>query len=272
VKTKSEDDKGEHKMNAKTRSTPMLLVLAVGTVFLAFAVSVSAQVQTETNTTSQTPTVTTKTVGGTIVYLSGNNMIVKMDDGTLKDFNNVSPTATAMVDGKEITIKDAKVGMHLTKTITTTTTPKIITTTQSVTGKVWQVSPPNSVILTLEDGKNQQFKIPKDQKFNVDGQMVDAWGLKKGMMVTATKVVEAPETVVTQQAKITGSMPPPPPPPPADQPILVAVVIPVPAAEPAPAAAPAALPKTGSPLPLIGMLGFLSLAASLGLRAVRGIS
>jgi len=259
-------------MNSKTRWTPVLLVLAVGTVFLAFALSVSAQVQTETNTTSQTPTVTTKTVGGTIVYLSGNNMIVKMDDGTLKDFNNVSPTATAMVDGKEITIKDAKVGMHLTKTITTTTTPKIVTTTQSVTGTVWQVSPPNSVILTLEDGKNQQFKIPKGQQFNVDGQMVDAWGLKKGMKISATRVVEAPETVVTQQAKISGTMPPPPPPPPPDQPILVAVVVPVPVAEPAPAAAPAALPKTGSPLPLIAMLGFLSLAASLGLRAIRGIS
>jgi len=34
-------------------------------------------------------------------------------------------------------------------------------------------------------------------------------------------------------------------------------------------AAPAALPKTGSPLPLIGLLGFLSLASSLGLRAFR---
>jgi hypothetical protein len=271
VKTKSEDDKGEHKMNAKTRSTQVLLTLA-GTICLAFALSLSAQVQTDTSTTSQTPTVTTKTVGGTIVYLNGNDLIIKMDDGTLKHISNVSPTQTATVDGKQITIKDAKVGMHLTKTITTTSTPKIVTTTQSVTGTVWQVSPPNSVILTLEDGKNQQFKIPKGQKFNVDGQETDAWGLRKGMKISATRVVEAPETVVTQQAQISGTMPPPPPPPPPDQPILVAVVVPVPAAEPAPAPAPAALPKTGSPLPLIGMLGFLSLAASLGLRAVRGIS
>jgi LPXTG-motif cell wall-anchored protein len=257
-------------MNAKTRWTQVWLTLAAGTICLAFALSLSAQVQTETSTTAQTPTVTTKTVGGTIVYVSGNDLIIKMDDGTLRHLTNVSPTATAMVDGKEITVKDAKVGMHLTKTITTTTTPKTITTTQSVTGTVWQVSPPNSVILTLEDGKNQQFKIPKGQKFNVDGQETDAWGLKKGMKISATKIVEAPETVVTQQAKITGSMPPPPPPPPADQPILVAVIVPVPVAEPAPA--PAALPKTGSSLPLIGLLGFLSLAASLGVRAVRGIS
>jgi hypothetical protein len=43
-----------------------------------------------------------------------------------------------------------------------------------VTGKVWRVSPPNSVILTLEDGTNQSFNIPKGQKFNVDGQETDA--------------------------------------------------------------------------------------------------
>jgi LPXTG-motif cell wall-anchored protein len=257
-------------MNRKTRSTPVLLTLAAGMICLAFALSLSAQVQTETNTASQTPSSTTKTVGGTIVYVNGNDLILKMDDGTLKHISNVSPTQTATVDGKEITIKDAKVGMHLTKTITTTTTPKIITTTQSVTGTVWQVSPPNSVILTLDDGKNQQFKIPKGQKFNVDGQETDAWGLRKGMKISATRVVEAPETVVTQQAQISGTMPPPPPPPPPDQPILVAVVVPVPAA--APEAAPAALPKTGSSLPLIGLLGFLSLAASFGVRAIRGIS
>jgi hypothetical protein len=39
-----------------------------------------------------------------------------------------------------------------------------------VTGKVWHVSPPSSVILTLEDGTNQSFKIPKGQKFTSMGK------------------------------------------------------------------------------------------------------
>jgi hypothetical protein len=43
---------------------------------------------------------------------------------------------------------------------------------------------------------------------------------------------------------------------------------PAPAAEPAPAPEPApALPKTASPFPLIGLLGLLSLASGIGLRA-----
>src|SRR3974390_3723850 len=100
--------------------------------------------------------------------------------------------------------------MKLEKTVTTTNTPQTITTVQTVTGKVWHVNPPNSVVLTLEDGTNQQFTIPKDQKFNVDGQMTDAWGLKKGMTVSATKVVEEPAKSVHVQQQLSGSMPPPP--------------------------------------------------------------
>ncbi|MGC2196515.1 MAG: LPXTG cell wall anchor domain-containing protein, partial [Terriglobales bacterium] len=114
---------------------------------------------------------------------------------------------------------------------------------------------------------NQSFKIPKGQKFNVDGQTLDAFGLKKGMRISATKVVEVPETVITQEKKLTGKLPPPPPPPPADVPILVAAAEPAPA--PAEEAAPEKLPKTGSPLPLIGLLGLLFSGTSFGMRMLR---
>ena len=258
-------------MNSRTGWMRVLLVLAVGAIILAFAVSMSAQVQTTTTTTSGKATKTSKTVSGEIVYVNGRDLIIKMDDGTLRHFNNVPDSARAIVDGKEIGIKDAKVGMKLEKVTTTVTTPQVITTTKTVTGKVWHVAPPRSVILTMEDGKNQEFKIPPGQKFNVNGQMTDAWGLKKGMVVSATQVVEQPVQVVTQHAKLTGQMPPPPPAPPADQPILVAVITEeVPAPTPAaPEAAPAALPKTGGELPLLFMLGFASLTGSAGVRVFR---
>ena len=250
--------------------TRLWLVLAVAAICLAFAMSVSAQVQTQSNTAAETATKEVKVERGEVVYVNGNDLVIKMQDGTIRHFPNVPDSARATVDGKEVGIHDVKVGMKLEKTITTTTTPKLVTTVQSVTGRVWHVNPPNSVILTLEDGTNQQFKIPKGQKFNVDGQMVDAWGLKKKMKITATKVVEEPVTSVSVQKELTGTMPPPPPP---DQPIIIAVLTPAPA--PAAAAAPdapAELPKTGSFLPLFGLLGALSLASSLGLRAFRRIA
>lgn len=207
-------------MNPKTTWKAVLLRLTVGITCVAFTLGMSAQVQTQTTTTSQPATVETTVERGEIVYLNGNEMIVKMEDGTLRHFANVPESAKATVNGKEIGIHEAKVGMKLEKTITTTSTPKTITTVQTVTGKVWQVNPPDTVILTLENGTNQQFKIPKDQKFNIDGQMVDAWGLRKGMKVSATKIVEVPEVHVTQEHRLTGTMPPPPVPAP-ELPILV---------------------------------------------------
>lgn len=242
------------------------LMLVVG-VFCILTLSTSAQVQTKTTETAGQPTQEVQVERAEILAVQGNDLILKMDDGSIRHIANVPESARAVVDGKEVGIHDVKPGMKLQRTITTTTTPKTITTVQSVTGKVWHVNPPTSVILTLEDGTNQSFKIPKGQQFNVDGQMVDAWGLKKGMKISATKVVEEPITVVDEQKRLTGTMPPPPPPPPADVPILVAVATPPPA--PAAPAAPAALPKTGSFLPLIGFLSSLSLLGSLGLRAIR---
>jgi hypothetical protein len=145
------------------------------------------------------------------------------------------------------------------------------------------VNPPNSVILTLENGQNQSFKIPKDQKFEVNGQMVDAFGLKKGMKVTATKITEAPETIVAQQKTVTGTMPTAPAPPPADTPILIAeesataaaappAVATAPAPDPAetPAAVPTETPtRTGSYTWLIGLVVVLLLVVWLATRSGR---
>jgi LPXTG-motif cell wall-anchored protein len=248
-------------MNARTATKRMLTILAVGAIGLAFTVRISAQVQTSSTTEHKAASHEVKVEHAEVLMVDGNDLVLKMEDGSIRHRADVPESTKATVDGREVGIHQLKPGMHLSKTVTTVTTPKVITTTQTVTGKVWHVSPPNSVILTLDDGTNQSFKIPKGQKFTVNGQETDAFGLKKGMKVSATKVVEEPITVVEQQAKLTGRMPPPPPPPAVDQPILIAVVVPAaPAA--APEAAPAALPKTGSNLPLIGLLGLLLLAGS----------
>jgi LPXTG-motif cell wall-anchored protein len=258
------------KVSRSGRKVVARLVAAGGTC-LALAVGMSAQVQTEATTATGQPTHQVTVERGEVVLVDGNDLVVKMEDGSIRHIANVPESARATVDGKELGIHDLKPGMKLQHTITTTTTPRTITTVQSVTGKVWQVTPPINLILTLEDGTNQSFKIPKGQKFNIDGQMVDAWGLKKGMKISATKVVEVPETVVEQQKRLTGSMPPPPPPPPADVPIVLVYTTHF-VTEPTQAqaeAAPAKLPKTGSQLPLIGLLGLALTGASFGMRLLR---
>ena len=251
------------KNNGKLMGT----LLAVG-LFLAFTASMMAQVKTETATTAGAASKVAKVVRGEVVYVSGNDLVVKMEDGEIRHVT-VPAGATATVDGKTITVEDLKPGMKLEKTIVTTTTPKTITEVKTVTGTVFHVSPPTTVILTMENNQNQQFKIPKGQKFNVDGRMVDAFELRKGMKVSATKVVETPITEVTERARVSGTGPPPPPPPPVDLPILIAETAPAPAPAPAAEPAPAELPTTASPLPLLGLLGVLSMAGGLGLGKIR---
>jgi len=245
--------------------------LAVSVLCLTFAVGTQAQVKTQTSTSSGQPTTEVQVERGEVVRVDGNNLFIKMEDGALRDFNNLPENAKVMVDGKEFGIHDLKPGMKLQRTITTSTTPKTVTTVQTVTGKVWQVSPPNSVILQLEDGTTQKFNIPKDQKFTVNGEKKDAWGLRKGMKISATKIVEEPQTAVEHERQVTGSMPPPPTPPAPDQPILIAMVkVPTPAPQASsPAPAEPELPKAGSLLPLVGLVGALALAIGIGLRAAR---
>ena len=183
-------------------------LLATGTLGLASAVQTGAQVQTTTATRAGQSSQTVTVNRGEVYAVDGNDLIVKMADGTFRHFPDVPESARATVDGKKLGIHDLKPGMMLQRTITTTTTPMIVTTIQTVTGKVWHVTPPLSVILTLEDNTNQEFKIPKDQKFNVDGQMVDAFALRKGMKVSATKIVEVPTVVSSELQSVTGKTPP----------------------------------------------------------------
>jgi len=250
-------------------------VVATTTACLALTLSLGAQVEKTTTTAKGNAAVVTKVERGEVVTVSGNDLVVNMADGTLRNFENVPESAKATVDGKQLGIHDLKPGMKLQRTITTTTTPMIITTVETVKGKVWAITPPLSIILTLEDGKNQQFKIPEDQKFEVDGQMVDAFAIRKGMNITATKITQVPAVETTQTKAVTGAAAPAaaptaapspkPTPPPANVPVLVAVgeeeAVPAAAAEPT--APPAAAPEAASGLPtwLIWLLVLLVLAA-----------
>src|ERR1700756_4328063 len=130
-------------------------LLAVGALCIAFTLTASGQVQTNTTTApTGAPTKAIKVERGTVVYVSGNSCVIKGEDGTLRHFDNVPESVTVTVDGKQLNIHQIQPGMVIERQTITTTTPRMITTVQTVSGTVWQVAPPKWVILTLEDGKN----------------------------------------------------------------------------------------------------------------------
>ncbi len=258
-------------MNSRNMIRRSLIVVAV-MLCLAFAVSTVAQVQTQTSTTTGQVTKVVQVESGEVVAVEGNNLFVKMPDGSLRDFPNIPASAKVTVDGQQLGVHQLKPGMKLQRTTVTTTTPYVVTTIQTVTGKVWHVTPPLKVILTLENNENQAFMIPDGQKFTVDGKEVDAWGLKKGMMVTATKIVETPVTAVTEHTQVTGTIP-------AGGTVLIAKGAPTAAPSGAGTTTSASttgsttgseqLPKTATGLPLVGILGLLLISTSLGMAWLR---
>ena len=110
------------------------LALGAGTISLAFAIGITAQVQTDTSVSHGASSKTVSVEKAQVVSVTGNDLVVKMSDGTLRHFPNVPESTRVNVDGKELGIHDLKPGMTLQRTIVTTTTPKVITTTQNVTG------------------------------------------------------------------------------------------------------------------------------------------
>jgi len=243
--------------------------------------------KTSTEQINGTASVKTEKLNGTVVFVEGNKLVVKMADGNLRTFD--PPAARRfIVDGQELTVDQLKPGTKLTAVVTTTTTPVTDRTTTVGTGKVWYVAG-TTVILTLPNNENRMYKVPESYRFSVNGKKASVHELRKGMVVYAEKIVEQPRTEIASNTTVTGHAPPTPIPTPSpvvaetrprEEPVHTAAA-PAPPSPPAPvdaapvehaAAAPAPeLPQTASPLPLMGLLGLLSTGAAFGLRKLRSL-
>ncbi len=131
--------------------------------------------------------------------------------------------------------------------------------------------------------------MDESYRFNVDGKPASVHDLRKGMHISAQKIVEEPRTEIASDTVVTGTAPAPAPPravaearapaPPAAAPAPAPAPTPAPAPAAAPAPAPAAapepapepkrLPDTASHLPLIGMIGLYLIGGSLLMRKLR---
>jgi hypothetical protein len=85
-------------------------MLAVGVVCFAFAISMSAQVKTATETTSGQASHEMTVERGEVVFVQGNDLVVKMEDGSMRHVANVPESAKVTVDGQQLGIHDRKPG------------------------------------------------------------------------------------------------------------------------------------------------------------------
>jgi hypothetical protein len=78
------------------------LALAVGTICSIFAVPSIAQVQTQQSTTSGPASKEVTVERGEVVLVEGNDLVVKMEDGSFRHVANVPESAKITVDGKQL--------------------------------------------------------------------------------------------------------------------------------------------------------------------------
>ncbi len=182
-----------------------VLLTALGSMTLS-----SAQDQmprTATDRVHGSPEVITEQLHGTVLYLEGNTLVVRMSSGELREFP-VSPSRKFIIDGKELKVGQIKAGTTLSATITRTMTPVTERTTTIGSGKVWFVNG-NTVIVTLPNQENRMYTVTDSYRFNVNGQPASIHDLRPGMIISAEKIVEEPRTEVTSNTVVTGSAPTP---------------------------------------------------------------
>lgn len=221
----------------------------------------------------------TSTLAGTVVeVVDGTTLVVKMDNGEIRSF---TPPADRVfvIDGKELKVSALKPGTKLNATVKDITTTTTVQTVETLEGTVAYAAGP-TVILTLPTNERRQYTIKSTDPvkfYDHNGKEITVFDLRKNMKIKATKITEAPRVELVQNIAVTGTAPM------QAAAAAPAAAAPKPAAAAQPAAAPASqtastsgaggeaktLPKTASSLPLLGLIGIVSLVVALGLTVAR---
>jgi LPXTG-motif cell wall-anchored protein len=235
-----------------------------GAMVLAIAAVASPQQQTAT----------TETKTFEVIAVDGNDLVVKLPEGTKQ--LTVPADFQFTVDGRQLSVHELQPGMKGTATITTKTTVHPVTVTEVKNGTVAQVSG-SSIIVRTDQGYKAFTQGDLDKrgvKIMRGGRPAEISEFHAGDVLTATIITTRPPRVVTEkqvQATLARSAPPAAPPPPASArpaaPASAPASAPVATAGTTPAAQQ--LPKTASSTPLLGAAGVVLLILGLALRTSR---
>src|SRR5262247_1479760 len=89
---------------AKMKLSKLNNLLAMSAVCLLLSGLMMAQVKTDTSTTQGQATVETKVERGEVVFVSGNDLIIKMEDGQIRNFDNVPESVKVTVNGQQLSV------------------------------------------------------------------------------------------------------------------------------------------------------------------------
>jgi LPXTG-motif cell wall-anchored protein len=150
-------------------------------------------------TISAQPQTTTDTKTFEVVAVEGNDLVVRLPEGT-KELN-VPEDFRFTVDGKQMSVHDLKPGMKGTAVVTTKTTMHPVTVTEVKNGTVMQASAASIIVKTDQGFKSfTQSDIDKRGiKILRDGQPAQISDFHSGDQLSATIVTTRPPRAVTEK-------------------------------------------------------------------------
>jgi hypothetical protein len=172
----------------------------------------------------------------TVVYISGNDLVLKASDGKLLNYTVPSGVKFAS-GGKQCALAELHPGDTITAPVVTGFDPAIVSAIAVVKGKVYAVTPPDGVTLLLAEGV-KELQVPTGTTFMVDGKPMKVSELKPDMMVEATVLTTAADATTASATVV----------PPLKGVLLVAKT-----------AAADDMPSAGTSLPTFALLGGLLL-------------
>jgi hypothetical protein len=181
------------------------LAITIGVSLFVTAVGLGAQTATTTKETGKTE-VTTEQITGEVVLVDGNVLLARMQPSGQYRMFNIQPSQQFTVDGKSKRMSDLTPGTFLTATAVTTTQPITVRTTTVTNGTVWYVQG-NYVIITLENGQQREYTVPDGFTFTAEGKPATIKDVRKGMKISATKIVAQPTSEISKEIVITGKSP-----------------------------------------------------------------
>jgi LPXTG-motif cell wall-anchored protein len=208
------------------------------------------------------PATTTETKKFQIIAVDGNQLVVKLPEGTRE--LTVPDDFRFNIDGKMLPVSELKPGMAGTATITTRTTVVPVTVTEVKNGTVMHTS--GSSIIVRTDNAIKSFSQADVHRRGVkimrEGKPAQISDFRVNDGLTATIITTKPPRVLTEKdvqatvARSAGSASP-------------AAATPAYSPAATSGAGPKKLPKTASPLPVLGLAGLASFLVGVGLTAKR---
>jgi hypothetical protein len=178
------------------------------TLWIALCTALTVLVLAASPAAAQAPktaTVSTSVQKGTVLWVDGNDLTVKMSTGEIKTFR-VPKGKKALIDGKELSVHELLPGTTLTATTLTTETPVTVRTKTVKSATVWHVQA-STVILKLPNGENKMYTVKPDQMIMLGGKMVTVDKLRDGDVISVEQIVEEPTIEVATNSTIGGRPP-----------------------------------------------------------------